>query len=174
MPLGSSSDAPVMKPGPRIFPAFLSGLRSAAISAAVPPVAPAGSECGMTRWLRLRLFATAHPPIALVFGGEACSVLDRAELPPSILSAQPDSKADDDDREEVDRRGPRLALGRAERQRAIFATSPPSSGDASADSGLRYFGGPSRYISRCWPTPARCSLMKCLSPLGASLNKRRG
>ena len=54
MPLGSSSDAPVMKPGPRILPAFLSGLRSFAISEAVPDVAPAGSECGMMPRLRLR------------------------------------------------------------------------------------------------------------------------
>src|SRR5207245_6807064 len=49
MPLGSSSDAPVMKPGPRILPIFLAGLVSDPISAAVPAVAPDGGECGMTR-----------------------------------------------------------------------------------------------------------------------------
>src|ERR1700687_1669074 len=46
MPLGSSSDTPVMKPGPRIFPAFLSGFFSLAISTAVPAVAAEGAEWG--------------------------------------------------------------------------------------------------------------------------------
>src|SRR5438093_85169 len=46
-----------MKPGPRIFPAFLSGLRSRSISAAVPVVAPAGRECGIAR-LRRSVAAT--------------------------------------------------------------------------------------------------------------------
>src|SRR4030088_3559357 len=36
IPLGSSSDAPVMKPGPRIMPAFLSGFFSFAMPRVLP------------------------------------------------------------------------------------------------------------------------------------------
>src|SRR5712692_7652360 len=49
MPLGSSSDAPVMNPGPRIAVILAIGFRAAATLAAVPAVALAGRDRGMTR-----------------------------------------------------------------------------------------------------------------------------
>src|SRR5438132_4086024 len=47
MPDGSSSDAPVMRPGPRIFTKRLSGFGSISMAASSVAVAAAGSECGI-------------------------------------------------------------------------------------------------------------------------------
>src|SRR5438309_12082897 len=47
MPLGSSSEAPVMKPGPRILTARFSGLGSREMSSATPPDAAGGARWGI-------------------------------------------------------------------------------------------------------------------------------
>src|SRR3977135_878811 len=48
MPEGSSSDAPVISPGPSIFRKRLIGFLSSIMAASREPVPPAGSECGIT------------------------------------------------------------------------------------------------------------------------------
>src|SRR5258706_15907099 len=48
IPEGSSSDAPVISPGPRTFRKRLIGFRSSIMAASREPVPPAGSGGGMT------------------------------------------------------------------------------------------------------------------------------
>src|SRR5258708_9191997 len=48
MPEGSSSDAPVINPGPSTFRKRLNGFLSSIIAASREPVPPEGSECGIT------------------------------------------------------------------------------------------------------------------------------
>src|SRR5712664_656760 len=48
MPEGSSSDAPVISPGPSTFRKRLIGFLSSIMAASREPVPPAGSECGIT------------------------------------------------------------------------------------------------------------------------------
>src|SRR6267378_2737767 len=48
MPEGSSSEAPVIKPGPSTLKKRLKGFFSCVMAASSEPVPPVGSECGMT------------------------------------------------------------------------------------------------------------------------------
>src|SRR6266404_6292924 len=83
MPEGSSSEAPVIKPGPSTLKKRLIGFFSCVMAASSEPVPLAGSECGMTGALLRRGDLSCSPWVTEFLSGAI-------RYPATILVFHPD------------------------------------------------------------------------------------